>query len=64
VDSPLNEPTECLAEEISQAPTPTPAVTGVPRQEPGFRPSPSGLTFDDRFELQRGCIDERGTTRS
>jgi phospholipase C len=64
VDSSLNEPTECLAEEISEAPTPTPAVTGVPRQEPGFRPSPSGLTFDDRFELQRGCIDERRTTSS
>jgi phospholipase C len=65
VDSALNEPTECLAEEFSQAPNPTPAVTGVPRQEPGFRPSPSGLTFDDRFELRGSeCIDERRTTNS
>jgi phospholipase C len=65
VDSSLNEPTECLAEEISEAPNPTPAVTGVPRQEPGFRPSPSGLTFDERFEMRGSeCVDERRTTSS
>jgi phospholipase C len=58
VDSSLNEPTECLAEEISQAPNPTPAVTEVPAQERGTRPSPSGLTDDARLEWER-CTDQR-----
>jgi len=44
VDNPLNEPLECLGEEISQSPNATPALTGVPAQEAGTRPSPSGLS--------------------
>jgi phospholipase C len=39
-----DQPEDCLAEEIDQLPYPTPAVIGAPPQEPGTRPSPSGLT--------------------
>jgi phospholipase C len=45
-DSLLSAPqeAECLVEEGLQSPNATPSATGVPAQEAGTRPSPSGLS--------------------
>jgi len=40
-DDPVQHP-ECVSEEVTSSPYPTPSSQGVPPQEPGTRPSPSG----------------------